>query len=92
MSIPAPERPAAVTIGLRELRQNASDVVRQAEAGTEFVVTVAGRAAARLAGTGPRTWCTASALDTVFATPAWGADDTHDYLDQDVRDPWDRGR
>ncbi len=39
-------------IGLRELRQNASEIVRAVEAGTTFDVTVSGRLAARLVPVG----------------------------------------
>lgn len=35
-------------IGLRELRQNASEIVREVETGETFDVTVSGRLAARL--------------------------------------------
>jgi antitoxin (DNA-binding transcriptional repressor) of toxin-antitoxin stability system len=35
-------------IGLRELRQNASEIVREVEGGETFDVTVSGRLAARL--------------------------------------------
>jgi prevent-host-death family protein len=38
----------AQRIGLRELRQNASEIVREVEAGETFDVTVSGRLAARL--------------------------------------------
>jgi prevent-host-death family protein len=43
-------------VGLRDLRQNASDVVRRVEAGESFVVTVSGRPAARLTPVGGRRW------------------------------------
>lgn len=77
-------------IGLRELRQNASDVVRRAEAGEEFVITVSGRPAARLTGTGKKTWCAPSDLAAIFAAPSWGdSSDIRDALDQTVRDPWE---
>lgn len=36
------------TIPQRELRNNIADVLRRAEAGTEFTITVRGRAVARL--------------------------------------------
>jgi prevent-host-death family protein len=36
------------TVGLRELRQDASDLVRRVEAGEVIEVTVSGRLAARL--------------------------------------------
>lgn len=47
---------SVTTVGLRELRQNASDVVRRAEAGEEIVVTVAGRPRVRLVPATDRTW------------------------------------
>src|SRR6266566_537840 len=39
-------------VGLRELRQNASDIVRRVEAGDTVTVTVSGRPAARIVPTG----------------------------------------
>ncbi|MCP2255258.1 prevent-host-death family protein [Prauserella aidingensis] len=39
---------AADTVGLRELRQDASELVRRVEAGAEVTITVAGRPSARL--------------------------------------------
>ncbi|MEE6286121.1 type II toxin-antitoxin system Phd/YefM family antitoxin [Georgenia sunbinii] len=78
-----------VEIGLRELRQDASEVVRRAESGSQFVVTVAGRAAASLGPVAPRSWCTPAELDAIFAAPAWGTGvEARDYLEQSVRDPW----
>ena len=44
------------TVGLRELRQDASDLVRRVESGEEFEITVAGRLAARLVPAQPRRW------------------------------------
>lgn len=79
-------------IGLRELRQQASDVVRRAEAGTEFVVTVAGRPAARLTGVPAKRWGSVAELNAILSGPSWGSDsETGDYLDQDLRDPWESG-
>lgn len=93
MSVAKPRNQPVEEIGLRELRQHASDVVRRAESGTEFVVTVAGRAAARLTPAGPQNWCSTAALDAIFSAPAWGDDsDARDYLDQSVRDPWEQVR
>jgi prevent-host-death family protein len=43
-------------VGLRDIRQNASDVVRRVQAGESFVVTVSGRPAARLVPIGGRRW------------------------------------
>lgn len=45
-------------VGLRELRQQASDLVRRVEAGEEVTITVAGRASARLVPDDTRSWRT----------------------------------
>ena len=44
------------TVGLRELRQKASDLVRRVEAGEVIEVTVSGRLAARMVPAQPRQW------------------------------------
>jgi prevent-host-death family protein len=54
----------------KELRNNVSDVLRRAEAGEEFTVTVAGRPVARLGPTGARQWVRGSALQKIWQTPA----------------------
>ena len=81
------------TIGLRQLRQDASDVVRRAEAGEEVVVTVAGRPAARLTAINSRRWRRGREFADVFATPTdptWALQRAADaeLFDDDVRDPW----
>ena len=81
------------TVGLRELRQDASDVVRRAEAGEEVVVTVAGRPAARLTAINSRRWRRGRELAEVFAAPidpTWALKRAADVelSDDDVRDPW----
>ena len=43
-------------VGLREMRQNASDLIRRAQAGERVTITVAGRPAAVLGPVSPRTW------------------------------------
>lgn len=53
-------------IGLRELRQNASDVIRRVEAGESVVVTVSGRAAARLVPIADRRWRSWGQVAEVF--------------------------
>lgn len=61
-------------IGLAELRQRASDVVRRVESGEEFIVTVSGRPAARLVGLGRKTWVTGQELTGILGElPPWGA-------------------
>jgi prevent-host-death family protein len=77
-------------VGLRELRQQASDLVRRAEAGETIVVTVSGRPAAKLIATGRNTWRRFEDVRDLFAGPpdaGWAAD--RDLLDIDVHNPWD---
>jgi prevent-host-death family protein len=54
----------------KELRNNVGEVLRRAEAGEEFTVTVAGRAVARLGPARPRQWVGGPALQRVWQTPA----------------------
>jgi prevent-host-death family protein len=78
-------------VGLRELRQHASELVRRVEAGERVTVTVAGRPAAVLGPVAPRAWRRWDELADVFAgrtDPEWAAD--RDLLDDDVTDPWSR--
>jgi prevent-host-death family protein len=58
------------TIPQKELRNNVSDVLRRAEAGEEFTVTVAGRAVARLGPAQPRRWVRGPALQQIWQTAA----------------------
>jgi len=82
------------TVGLRELRQNASELVRRVESGEELTITVAGRPSARLvpvapAAALPRTWRTYAEIADLWFGPAdedWEAD--RDLVDQRLRDPW----
>lgn len=77
------------TVGLRELRQNASDLVRRVEEGEEIIITVAGRPGARLVPAVPRAWRQWVDVADVFSGPAdpdW--DDDRDLIAQQVRDPW----
>lgn len=78
-------------IGLRELRQNASELVRRAEAGETVVVTVSGRPAAHLIAAPRRQWRTAAELQVLSDLPAdvdWSAD--RELLDDRVQDPFTR--
>ena len=58
------------TIPQRELRNNVAEVLRRAEAGEEFTITVAGRPVAQLGPAAKRRWVSAPALRRVFETPA----------------------
>jgi prevent-host-death family protein len=80
------------TVSLRELRQDASDLVRRVEAGEEIDITVAGRLVARLVPAAPRRWVLWADVATLFngpADPDWERD--RDLVDQSVDDPWSRG-
>jgi prevent-host-death family protein len=77
------------TTGLRELRQNASELVRQAEAGTTFEVTVSGRPVAELGPVRNRRWRSWADVAEIFRGPGdreWPAD--RDAMDTAVRDPF----
>jgi prevent-host-death family protein len=78
-------------VGLREVRQNASELVRRAQAGERLTITVSGRPAASLGPVDAATWVTWDAVAEVFAGPGdpTGAAD-RDLLDGALRDPWAR--
>jgi prevent-host-death family protein len=58
------------TIPQKELRNNVGEVLRRAEAGEEFTITVAGRPVAELGPSRQRRWVSGPDLDRVWATPA----------------------
>jgi prevent-host-death family protein len=77
-------------VGLREVRQNASELVRRAQAGERLTITVSGRPAASLGPVEVAAWVTWEAVADVFAgpgDPSWEQD--RDLLDGSPRDPWD---
>jgi prevent-host-death family protein len=79
------------SIGLRELRQHASEFIRRAEEGEELVVTVSGRPAAVLGPAAPTRWRRWADVAAIFAGPdddPWLADRAQ--LDGAVQDPWPR--
>jgi prevent-host-death family protein len=79
------------SVGLRELRQNASDLIRRVEAGEEIEITVSGRLAARIIPIAPRRWHQWQDIAHLFTGPAdhaWAAD--MDRVDQSVTNPWER--
>lgn len=78
-------------VGLREVRQNASELVRRAQAGERMTITVSGRPAAALGPVDVPSWVSWEAVADVFMGPDdhdWAAD--RDRLDGSLRDPWDR--
>jgi prevent-host-death family protein len=71
------------------MRQNASDLVRRAQAGEHVLITVAGRPAAMLGPVSPRTWRRWDDIADIFAQPGddeWAHD--RELIDQSIEDPW----
>lgn len=78
-------------IGLRELRQSASEIVRRVEAGESIMVTVSGRSAATLVPSNRRAWRAFDEVGELFAGPPdpdWPND--RERLDTRLADPWSR--
>lgn len=81
------------TVGLRELRQDASELVRRVEAGEEIEITVSGRLAARLVPAARRRWQRWDSVADAFVgrpDPSWERD--RELVDQSVADPWEPRR
>ncbi|MGF1597264.1 MAG: type II toxin-antitoxin system Phd/YefM family antitoxin [Acidimicrobiales bacterium] len=79
-----------VSIGLRELRQDASDLVRRVENGEEIDITVSGRLAARLVPATAKRWQQWSDVCDLFTgqpDPDWDRD--RDRIDQSLINPWE---
>ena len=80
-------------VGLREMRQGASELVRRVEAGEEIVVTISGRPAAMLVPIRRMRWRNGQQVGYIFDTPAdpaWSAEHSarSDVLGDDLQDPW----
>ena len=83
--------PVADEVGLREMRQNASELVRRAEAGERLTVTVAGRPAAVLGPVEPRRWREWDEIADLFRTAVDAELEADlDRLDAEPDDPWAR--
>jgi len=79
------------TTGLRELRQQASELVRQAEAGETITVTVSGREVAELGPVRKNRWRRgADVAQVLFGSgeDCWPCE--RDALDGAGADPWQR--
>lgn len=80
-----------ITVGLRELRQQASELVRKAEAGETVVITVSGREVAELNPIRRNRWRAGNEVAAIFSGPAdpdWAED--REGLDGSLADPFDR--
>jgi prevent-host-death family protein len=80
------------TIGVRELRQNASEILREVEAGTVTTVTVSGRPVARLVPVGSGHWTSWDLVAPIFAIPGDPtlAADLKDFDSTGLSDPWEQ--
>lgn len=81
------------TVGLRELRQEASELVRQVEDGEEIEITVSGRPAARMVPAAPKRWQRWDRVAELFTgrpDPDWQRD--VELVDHSVTNPWERSR
>jgi prevent-host-death family protein len=81
------------SVGLREMRQEASELVRRVQAGEEIVVTISGRPAARLVPVGRSRWRSAREIGYLFDEPtdsSWPAEHSgrSDVLQDAPQDPW----
>ena len=77
-------------VGLRALRQDASELVRRVEGGERIDITVSGRVAARLVPPTPKSWQQWDAIAAVFtggSDPDWNSD--RDLIDDSVANPWE---
>lgn len=81
------------TIPQRELRNRVSAVLRAAEQGATYTITVDGRPVAELGPHHPRTWVHRDRLDGLWSTPSDGTwlDDVAAHSDDGLdHDPWSR--
>jgi prevent-host-death family protein len=77
------------SVGVRELRQHASEVLRRVEEGERLTVTVSGRDVAMLVPATRRSWRRYDEIADIWASPAdptFAA--TRDLLDQEITDPF----
>ena len=73
----------------KELRNNVADVLRRAEGGEQFTITVAGRPVAELGPTSRRQWVGGAQLERVWTTPApHGVDVDLERLQAGLTDPF----
>ncbi len=75
----------------KELRNQVGDVLRRAEAGEDFTITVAGRPVAELGPTRRETWVPISRLADIWGLPADPelATEIREQFDSTLRDPWE---
>ena len=80
------------TFGVRELRQNASEILREVEAGRPATVTVAGRPVAQIVPLRGEQWTTWEKVRSVFESPTdatWDKE-RRGFGTTELEDPWSR--
>ncbi len=78
-------------VGVRELRQNPTPVLRAVEAGVEVTVTVNGRAIARLVPFEPAIWVEGTRAEQIYTAGVdedWATELQRAREDDTVDDPW----
>ena len=78
------------TIGLRELRQKASEILRQVEAGEAATVTVSGRPVAQIVPLRADRWTTWERMSAIYDSPTDPDGDHRDFGAPGLTDPWAR--
>lgn len=80
------------TIPQRSLRNESGAILREAEAGERFVITVNGRPVAVLGPYERRQWVPEASVREMLATPSDPTvlDDLRELEAEPLRDPWDR--
>lgn len=80
------------TVGVRELRQNASEILREVEAGEPATVTVAGRPVAQIVPIRVQQWTSWELVRGIFETPTDGGWDVErrEFGSAGLDDPWAR--
>jgi prevent-host-death family protein len=81
--------PGVATIPQKELRNSSGEILRRAEAGEEFTITVSGRPVAHLGPARRRRWIDSTELADLWALPVDPslARDLERFGAQ-LRDPW----
>jgi prevent-host-death family protein len=77
------------TIPQKELRNNVGDVLRRAETGEQFTITVSGRPVAQLGPVRARAWVAAGKLADLWKLPAdHQLSEDLESFGGSLRDPW----
>lgn len=79
-------------IGVRELRQNASEILRKVEAGDTITVMASGRPVAKIVPLLGNQWVSGDRVKLIFKSPTdpkWDAE-RRAFGVEEISDPWNR--